>query len=148
MNRKRKIFDNPFNIIFEALNSGDVETIKKEIQNNHDFSVNDYVDEITYLGLAIDSGNLELVKLMLDNGADPDFVFKHKDISPDVTPPLLVAVDSGNLEMVKLLVEAGANVDMGIKWDDFALLLAYENSYEDIFDYLYPLTSEAGRNKI
>jgi ankyrin repeat protein len=98
--------------------------------------------------LAIDSGNLELVKLMLESGADPDFVFKQKDISPDVSPPLLDAVDFGDLEMVKLLVEAGADVNAGITWDDFALLLAYENGHKDIFEYLFPLTSELGKNKI
>lgn len=59
-----------------------------------------------------------------------------------------MAVDSGNLEIVKLLVEAGADVNMGIEWDDFALLLAYENGHEDIFEYLYPLTSELGKKKI
>jgi ankyrin repeat protein len=130
MSRKKKQYEDPFE-------EGKID-------------VNDFVDEVTFLGLAIDSSNPEIVKLMLENGADPDFIFKQKDkdISPDVTPPLLAAVDSGNLEIVKLLVECGADVNTGIKWNDFALLLAYEEGYQDIFDYLYPLTSEEGIKKI
>jgi ankyrin repeat protein len=142
------MIENSFDRIYDLLESGDTKSIKEEIQNNPSFSVNDYVDEVTYLGLAVDSGNLELVKLMIENGADPDFVFKQKDISPDVIPPLLVAIDSGNLEMVKLLVEAGANVNAEFQYDDFALLVAYDNGNEDIFEYLYPLTSEAIKKRI
>ena len=148
MSRKIKIFQDAFDRIFDALESGETEIIKEEIENNPNFSVNDYVDEVTYLGLAIESGNIELVKLMLKNGADPDFIFKQKNISPDVIPPLLVAIDSGSLEMVKLLVEAGANVNTMLQHDDFALLIAYEDGHEDIFDYLYPLTSESVKKKL
>lgn len=52
---------------------------------------------------AVSSGNLRLVRLLLDKGAEVNLV------SPNGTA-LLTAVRAGNLEMVKLLVRRGADM--------------------------------------
>ena len=54
---------------------------------------------------------------------------------------LMVAVVTGNLEIVKLLVEYGADVNAESKYGDSALLTAGLNGFQDIADYLEPLTS-------
>ncbi|MDY7007411.1 MAG: ankyrin repeat domain-containing protein [Cyanobacteriota bacterium] len=56
--------------------------------------------------------------------------------------PLIFAAHEGSMEMVKILVENGADVNYrGIDPEEFALSMAAYGSYEEIFNYLEPLTS-------
>lgn len=55
--------------------------------------------------------------------------------------PLIFAAHEGSMEMVKMLVEAGADVNYrGIDPEEFALSMAAYGGYEEIFNYLEPLT--------
>jgi len=57
-------------------------------------------------------GKVDMIKLLLDMGADPNgYPEKNSGFHHHATP-LHQAVYSGNLEAVKLLVEAGAKLDM------------------------------------
>lgn len=60
----------------------------------------------TAIAQAVKSGNLDLVKLMLDRGADVDLT--HKEIGYKMTP-LMFATQNGDIDMVKLLLDHGAN---------------------------------------
>lgn len=56
---------------------------------------------------------------------------------------LMQAVYCGKLEFVSFLVEAGADVNIiGEVGSNFALCCAAESGWQEIFDYLYPLTRE------
>lgn len=55
-------------------------------------------------------GDLELVKLLLENGADVD------EVNFIDSTPLNIAAQIGNLELVKLLLEKGANVNKSIEY--------------------------------
>lgn len=55
-------------------------------------------------------GDLELVKLLLENGADVD------EVNSIDSTPLNIAAQIGNLELVKLLLEKGANVNKSIEY--------------------------------
>jgi len=72
-----------------------------------------------YLNYALPSaariGNLDMVRLLLDNGADIDF---QQCCCMSCYAPLTHAVDTGNLGLVRLLVARGANVDFPIAYDD------------------------------
>ena len=57
----------------------------------------------TPLRLAVQYGHLEVVKLLLDNGAAVD------DNAHDGSTPLIIAAAGGYLDVVKLLLEKGAN---------------------------------------
>ncbi len=64
--------------------------------------------EFTLLTYAAYYGNLELAKMLLENGADVNF-----EDADDVTP-LFVAVQNGqDAEFIRFLIESGANVNDG-----------------------------------
>ena len=85
----------------------------------------------TYLGnypliIAVDTGNLDIVKYLVEHGADIHIVHDF---------PLRTASEYGYLDIVKYLVEKGANindVDMFTK----PLSLAGENGHLDVIKYL------------
>lgn len=54
---------------------------------------------------------------------------------------------TGELSLVKALVEAGADVNVRRKDGGFALLYAAKHGLQDIFDYLWPLTSTEFRDQ-
>jgi ankyrin repeat protein len=61
--------------------------------------------------------------------------------------PLLAAVNTGNLEVVKLLVEAGADVNQLDPEDsETALFRAKYRDFQDVAEYLEPLTSPENRD--
>jgi tetratricopeptide (TPR) repeat protein len=60
----------------------------------------------TALIYAVEQNKPDAAKILLDNGANPDFV------PPDgYLPPLALAVANDNVDMVQILVGAGANID-------------------------------------
>lgn len=56
------------------------------------------------LQLAAESGNLAVLRSMLDHGVDPD-----APIEPQTPPPLYLAVNGGHDEAVRVLLDAGAD---------------------------------------
>ena len=106
---------------------------------------------------AIDQGNIELVKILLEAGADPNaktqsgqvpviqaldnpeifkLLIKYK-ANLDVTDsygntPLVNAVQNNNIEMVKALIEAGADKNKADQAGTTPLELAKRNFYSDI----------------
>lgn len=63
--------------------------------------------------------------------------------------PLIAAVLIGNLEIVKLLVElGGADVNAKDKYSDSALYYAKYHKFQDIIEYLEPITSQEVRNQV
>jgi len=117
------------------------------------------------LGLAINKGNFEIVKLLLFLGAFPnssDFPLYSAIgegrvdivkalISAGVCvnrggecyySPLMFAASKGRLNLVKILLEAGANVNIvNSESDETALVVAAHYGQKDVFDYLFPLTT-------
>ena len=67
------------------------------------------------LPLAARIGNIEMVRLLLDNGADINF---QQCCCMACYAPLTHAVDDGNVELVRLLVGRGANVNYAIAYED------------------------------
>ena len=63
-------------------------------------------DDYTVLNVAVDTGDLEIVKILLDHGADPNMGdgWHHS--------PLIAAAEKGS-EMMTLLIEKGAKVNDG-----------------------------------
>ncbi len=58
------------------------------------------------LALACDSGNLEIVKLLVENGADINGLVSYDD------PPLIRAASAGHNDIVAYLIEQGADVNL------------------------------------
>ena len=96
----------------EAVRAGDL----AQVQAALDQGVNPNIileGSFTPLWVAASDGNVEMVKLLLQGGADPNL------IGPDHTSgsPLFQAAREGHSEVVGLLLEAGADPDAGA-WRD------------------------------
>ena len=64
----------------------------------------------TALILAAQSGHVEVVRLLLEAGADKDVA------DDDGATALMEAAYRGHVEVVRLLLEAGADKDMASNW--------------------------------
>jgi ankyrin repeat protein len=66
-------------------------------------------DELDPLMAAVESGDKEMVQLLLDNGADAKTKTK-------LTTPIYIAQEKGHCEIEELLIQNGAPVDPGSLW--------------------------------
>jgi ankyrin repeat protein len=87
------------------------------------------------LALAAQHGQVEIVRLLLDAGEDPN------RYNPPGThthsTPLHQAVSSGHIDVVKLLVERGARIDIADTiWQGAALGWAIHGGHTEIADFL------------
>uniref|UniRef100_A0A1X7UXE7 Death domain-containing protein n=1 Tax=Amphimedon queenslandica TaxID=400682 RepID=A0A1X7UXE7_AMPQE len=84
--------------------------------------------------IAIEKGNIDIVKLLLEKGADPNVT---KDTS-GYNPALIVAIKKDNIYIVKLLLEKGADpkVTEYTSGDNPALIVAIEKDNIDIVKLL------------
>ncbi|MCL1474217.1 ankyrin repeat domain-containing protein [Argonema antarcticum] len=101
-----------------------------------------YPDEAP-LARAASQGYLQIVRVLLEAGAEVNI----PSDDPEYWTPLMCAVSSGNLAVVKLLVETGADVNEIRGGGNFALMIAAEARYQEIFEYLAPLTDSILRQE-
>ncbi len=99
------------------------------------------VDETggTPLHLAASIGNADLVKLLLEHGAQVDEAIRDLDtISYDsiYATPLQLASEYGQKKVVQLLLTAGANVNTKSKDNTTPLYRAVKNSHSDVVQLL------------
>ncbi len=87
---------------------------------------------------ALIDSNIEVVKYLVENGADVNY-----NDSEYNSAPLVLAIDSGNLDLVKFLVENGANVNIELEEYNFSgyrnfthLMYAIDQGYTEIAKYL------------
>ncbi|MEJ2111162.1 MAG: ankyrin repeat domain-containing protein [Acidobacteriota bacterium] len=150
------------NALTEAAMLGDSDEVRRLIKMGVD--VNLITDnEATPLILASQNGHAEIVRLLLDAGANananPFKYTPHSDYEVSYTPADLLPVvhqseivyeatalhtasRNGHTEIVKLLLEAGANVDATGNDDVTALHAASQNGHAEIVELLL----EAGAN--
>ena len=100
--------------------------IKELIDSGYDINM---MDEDTLLSAACLFGNIETVKLLLENGAlvsgdhEKDSVFQ-------------IASDSGNLDLMTLLIEYGADVNALDLWGATPFERAMMDGHEDILLFI------------
>ncbi len=104
----RKVETNQYPLLGAVL-KGDIDKIKNLI--NKGANVNDRPDTFPYiertpLHFAAKTGNLEIIEILLDNGADVNIR------SFEGTTPVYNAVKHGHNEAIKLLYRHGANLDL------------------------------------
>lgn len=104
-------------MMIDIIASLDIDLIKKYI---------DYVDVNTYFNYAVATGNIEIVKIFLDKGADVNYV--PEEVILGVLSPLKTAIGNNDFEMVKYLVENGAKVDLQVIDEDFNTKICYYKS--------------------
>jgi uncharacterized protein len=129
------------NALLSAVYRNNVQAVEILLQTNAD--VNHVFNLGTALTEAVDEGNIEIVRMLLCAGANTSI-----PLYGEVSPPLMIAAGKGDFKMVKLLIEAGADVNqIEPRSGDFAMASAAARGYEDIFNYLAPLTNSELREK-
>lgn len=150
--------------IYEAVQKGDLEQLINFINAGIDLEQRDK-DGYTLLKVAVDFGYLDIVRVLLKAGASPIFP-EGRLLSSAIKPGkleileelikagidinqrlednktiLMEAANMGDISVVKKLVEGGADVNALTDGGDFALLNATYQGWQEVFDYLAPLTS-------
>ncbi|MBF0408407.1 MAG: ankyrin repeat domain-containing protein [Candidatus Riflebacteria bacterium] len=93
---------------FNAVNSGDVAKAKEILNNGGKVNESTYDGlEMYPLNIAILAGKLEMVKFLLEEGADINKTTKF-----DLLSPLRFAVDVKNTEILRLLLSQGADLSI------------------------------------
>ena len=93
----------------------------------------------TALGLAAESGEVEVIQMLLPRGVDIN-----TPVGQDGWTALLSAIKNGHRSVVQLLVTAGANVNVWSRGET-PILLAAKCEEREIYQYLYPLVNTAIR---
>lgn len=88
--------------LIEAVINDDLEEVEKLVKGGEDIHTMDY-NGYTPIDWAIKDGNEQMVKLLLDLKADPNFAPEYG------MTPFMTAAESGNLSMIRLLHEAGGD---------------------------------------
>jgi ankyrin repeat protein len=133
-------------VLSEATQVGNIEIVSILVQAGAEINDEDNVlpsDEIP-ISIASIQGYTDIVKYLLKSGAEVN----HSSGDPEYWTPLMCAVAGKNLDIVKMLVEAGANPNEVRDGGNFALLIATEEGCEEIFNYLYPITSSELQDRI
>jgi ankyrin repeat protein len=89
----------------------------------------------TALGLAAESGEVEIIQMLLPRGVDVN-----APVGQDGWTALLSAIKNGHRSVVQLLVTAGANVNIWSRGET-PILLAAKCEEREIYQYLYPLVN-------
>jgi ankyrin repeat protein len=92
----------------------------------------------TPLSYASSNQNLSIVQMLIEAGADPNTDME------DYERAIMRAAAGGNLAIVKALVEAGAELDT-VSQGESALSFAASRGHVEVYEYLYPLTSDEDR---
>src|SRR6185369_9062568 len=92
--------------LVEAVKSGNIEAVKELIESDAEVNQQDK-QGWTPLNWAAGKGNLDLIELLLQHGADPLAVGR------DLRTPQLIALAAGHAEAVKLLRQAEAKANGG-----------------------------------
>jgi len=112
----------------ELIKKGSLDSIEKKIKKGA--NVNEYKYYRTPLTCAINERNIEIVKLLLENGADANKKDKDGDI------PITCAINKRDIEIVKLLLENGADANKEVKKGNTPLIYAVRKGDIEILKYL------------
>ncbi len=91
--------------LLDAAKKGEARRVKYYIEDGVDINCRDTETQVTPLIAAVDKGQTETVKLLLENRANVYLVDYYG------WTPLFYAVDRGNLEIVRLLLEKNSDVN-------------------------------------
>lgn len=98
------IFDRPE--LISAAENGDMNTINRIIQEGGDLDILDTgQDKYTAIHFAAWDGQNEVLKALIDAGANPDI------LGTDSRTPIHLAAANGRAEAVKLLIDAGVDIN-------------------------------------
>ena len=165
MDDKKQIFepDEGDTDFQEAIQSGNLSIVLEKINGGVDVNKPNWMWGVTPLELAVEEGSLEIVRVLLGAGADPNLgitasplelsasrgytkIFQElikagAVIEKQDSQVLKEAARKGNLEIVKILVEAGVNPNRYSANMTLPLFEAMINFHQETYQYLSHFTS-------
>lgn len=109
--------------LVETLRKGDVYEVKKLLNQGLEVDTKLECDQSTLLMEAVSNEDLDMVKLLVERGADINAV---NDNLAGWTP-LMFAVNEGNLEIVEYLIDKGADINHETEYHVDVFYIAGEN---------------------
>ena len=100
---------------------------------------NERIEDATPLWCAASSGNLALVRLLIERGANVNSTTKTK------STPLRAACYDGHLNIVKYLIQKGADIELANKYGHTCLMIAVYRGHIGVMKYLMSLKVDANR---
>jgi ankyrin repeat protein len=120
-----------------AIGKADLEIVKALTKDKNTQVVNaSLAGGLTMLMLAAQNGELEILNILLEAGADVLALDK------DGCTALMLAAANGHIEIVDALLKAGANKNAADNEGKTALIFATENGHQNIVALLTPIASE------
>ena len=117
--------------LLKAVKENEFEQVVKLLQHvNPNCSYRGAGEPRSPLGAATQLGNLEMVKMLIDNNA------KVKYNGDGDASALMIAGANGHLAIVKFLHQKGAKINRKIKGDGNALLVSARNGHTEVCKYL------------
>ncbi len=157
--------------LMAAVIAGDLDLASQAVEARASLDRYDWHLGYSPLGMAISRGHVDLVRLLLDAGANPRTgsltltalglaaeqgeaeiiqmllprgIDVNEPVGQDGWTALLSAIKHGHRSVVQLLVTAGANVNIWSRGET-PILLAAKCEEREIYNYLYPLIGTALR---
>jgi hypothetical protein len=103
----------------DEIETNNIANVKKMLSDGIDPNVC-YEDGYSALEIAASNDNFDIIKMLLEAGADPDSRLPGQKSAL----MLLCARGSSDIKSIKILLEAGANVNLKDKYGHTALMLA------------------------
>ena len=117
--------------IIDAVSNNDLKNVRKHISSGLDINLQyENLDSCTLLHIAVKRNNKEMVRLLLENGADVGLKNLHLNL------PLHIAGARGHYEIICMLVDAGSKIDDKGFGGWAALHVAAYEGHLDIVNYL------------
>ena len=96
-------YDNPGELFLDIAQFGEINRVMDMIEQGIDVNYQDDTNE-TALYVASENGQIDIVKILLENGANPNL---QENVHGET--PLMVATKIGRIDIMKILLENGAN---------------------------------------
>ena len=165
MDYKKQIFepDEGYTNFQEAIQSNNLRIVLEKINGGFDVNKPNWMWGVTPLEIAVEEGSLEIVRVLLGAGADPNVgitaspleisasrgctkIFQElikagAVIEIQDSQALIEAARKGNLEIVQILVEAGVNPNRYSANMTLPLFEAMINFHQETYQYLSHFTS-------
>lgn len=106
-----------------AAEQGNVARVRADLDNGINPDVYSHIGGMTALRMAIFGGHADVVRLLLDRGANP-------------TSGLSQAISKGRPDMVKMLIDKGAAVNLRYRYGGSPLRQAKETKNHDVIRLL------------
>ncbi len=127
----------PDNQLLKGIARNDIKLVQKAINRGVNIEEPDSKGYTPLMVAIINKANTEIIKLLLDNGANPNakIIVKEKNEEKEETP-LFFSADSGNIELTKLLLDHSGDPNIKLLPDSILTKVIYKYARTGNKNYL------------